>query len=516
MFCGVCGLKNDDSARYCASCGAQLSGSAPAPPVSSAVPAPADAPPIVDAPSVAVPAPAAPTVAAPETLVAGYRLAGMGDRLIAIILDSILLVAVYAVTGMAVAARMGGVTDNGFSLSGTPAILAMGATVIVGFFYFWLCEGSAGATLGKAIAGIQVRNKAGGPCGIMPSLIRNLLRIVDGLAVYLVGFLIAIFSKLRQRLGDHVAGTVVVANKVGVASRVVLVILWFVVIGGGLAGAYLIHKDAPELAAVSALPSTIPMTTTGRLKAGNFAFVVSNGGPERPSAPYKAGETIFLKYDVVGFARDQQGAPNLLFNLVALDPNGTPIHEAWKTQFNQPIARNTPVNGTLGLELPTFAPAGAYRIDIKVHDQVKNVDLELKPGFQVDAPAVAPPHGLEIRDFQLSLSREGPPESTPVLEGGGTLYMKCKVFGLQFQGDRVSAKMALKVIAPDGSVLLDKPDFVDLSASLYYHPAAFWMPVTGHLTIPSSLEKGTYTEQYTVVDNISNQTVTQEAKFELK
>ena len=55
----------------------------------------------------------------------------MGDRLIATILDSIFLGAVFAVIGMYIAARMGGVTDSGFSLNGTPAALAMGATLLV-------------------------------------------------------------------------------------------------------------------------------------------------------------------------------------------------------------------------------------------------------------------------------------------------------------------------------------------------------------------------------------------------
>ena len=167
----------------------------------------------------------------------------MGDRLIATILDSIVLVVTYAVIGTATAARLGGITDNGFSLTGGPAGVAIGGTLFAGFLYFWLAEGSFGATLGKGIIGIQVRENAGRLCGMKAALIRNLLRIFDAVGMYLVGFLIAIFSKRRQRLGDHVADTVVVEREPGKAVRAILVLVWFATISAGLAGAYLVHRS---------------------------------------------------------------------------------------------------------------------------------------------------------------------------------------------------------------------------------------------------------------------------------
>ena len=53
--------------------------------------------------------------------------------------------------GTATAARLGGITDSGFSLTGGPAAVAIGGTLFAGFLYFWLAEGSFGATLGKGI-----------------------------------------------------------------------------------------------------------------------------------------------------------------------------------------------------------------------------------------------------------------------------------------------------------------------------------------------------------------------------
>jgi len=542
MFCGSCGSPVAEGVRFCGNCGKPTAPASPAEatPVQSATPFPAT--PMQAAPSgqaavpiqatasfqAAAPAPAfapppppaAPLqdVGSPASLIGGFRLAGMGERLVAAILDMIVVGIIFAVAGMAIAARLGGATDSGFSLNGMPALITIGITCIAGFLYYWLAEGLFGATLGKGITGIQVREKTGARCNMKGSLIRNLLRIVDAVGVYLVGFLIAIFSKARQRLGDHVAGTIVVERNTPKALRIGLVIVWFAMIAGGLTCAYLIHRTAPEMVTGEfvALPSTIPMTATGRLTVGNFAFTEGKGGPARAAALYKPGDNVFIKYDVAGFARDAGGVPHLHFLLTALDPAGVPLHEPWTIRFSQPLDRGAPVNGTLGLTVPSFAPPGAYKIVTKVSDEVSNANLEMTPAFQVDAPAVAVPHGPEIRDLQLSRSENGPPETDPGFETGATVYMTCNVFGLQFQNDRTNASMNHKVFGPDGKVLLDTPGFVDLSESSYYRPATYRVHVHSQITIPSGMMKGVYTDQYSVVDSVSNQTITQEAKFEVR
>jgi uncharacterized RDD family membrane protein YckC len=58
------------------------------------------------------------------------------------------------------------------------------------------------------------------------SLIRNLFRLIDGLAGYLLAFLVASFSRSRQRLGDHLANTVVVENDLSTRWRLLVTTLW--------------------------------------------------------------------------------------------------------------------------------------------------------------------------------------------------------------------------------------------------------------------------------------------------
>ena len=80
----------------------------------------------------------------------------------------------------------------------------------VAFLYYWLAEAFLGGTLGKLVLGLRVRMSDGSSLKVLPSFIRNLLRVIDGLFFYLVADFLIWFSPERQRLGDRVAGTVVV------------------------------------------------------------------------------------------------------------------------------------------------------------------------------------------------------------------------------------------------------------------------------------------------------------------
>ncbi|GAA0249527.1 hypothetical protein GCM10009000_077190 [Halobacterium noricense] len=67
-----------------------------------------------------------------------------------------------------------------------------------------------GYTIGKRLFGIRVVQENGTPCTLGSSVVRNLLEIIDGLFYYLIGFISMAMTDKRQRLGDRVAGTVVV------------------------------------------------------------------------------------------------------------------------------------------------------------------------------------------------------------------------------------------------------------------------------------------------------------------
>ena len=66
-------------------------------------------------------------------------------------------------------------------------------------------------TPGKKSQGIYVCHDDGTPITLSASMIRNLLRVADFLPfMYLVGVFSVLFNRKSQRIGDMVAGTMVV------------------------------------------------------------------------------------------------------------------------------------------------------------------------------------------------------------------------------------------------------------------------------------------------------------------
>lgn len=83
-------------------------------------------------------------------------------------------------------------------------------SIFIVFGYYALFEGVLGWTPGKFLTGLRVVQKDGISCGIGRALIRNILRIVDGLGLYLVAAIFVWCTSKNQRMGDLVAGTLVV------------------------------------------------------------------------------------------------------------------------------------------------------------------------------------------------------------------------------------------------------------------------------------------------------------------
>ncbi len=78
------------------------------------------------------------------------------------------------------------------------------------YLYYCLSEALAGATLGKRLMNIRVVKIDGSPCGQSASAVRNLVRFLDALFFWWLGAIFMLATKRRQRLGDLLAGTMVV------------------------------------------------------------------------------------------------------------------------------------------------------------------------------------------------------------------------------------------------------------------------------------------------------------------
>jgi uncharacterized RDD family membrane protein YckC len=148
----------------------------------------------------------------PEKSVLTFRLATIGSRIMAVLLDLIILMAVlFGITfilaiAMGVAGEGGGEMFAGVMM----VIMSLGP-----FLYFILLEGLwNGQTIGKKALGIRVRMTDGTPITFGAALGRNLLLPADLMpGTGFVG-LLAMFTNVKcQRLGDLVANTIVLHER---------------------------------------------------------------------------------------------------------------------------------------------------------------------------------------------------------------------------------------------------------------------------------------------------------------
>ena len=164
-------------------------------------------------PSVPTPTPVVSPPAAP--FVPAYPVASLVTRFGAAIVDLLILLAIALVVAIplgiytAVAAlSFGGLGPWAGVLWGPFALL----TFVVWILYFSYFESTSGQTVGKRLLHLRVVSlRTARPPDFTHALVRSVLRIVDWLpALYLVGFLVALVTPQKQRLGDLIAETLVV------------------------------------------------------------------------------------------------------------------------------------------------------------------------------------------------------------------------------------------------------------------------------------------------------------------
>jgi uncharacterized RDD family membrane protein YckC len=144
-----------------------------------------------------------------------YRYAGLVARFVAAFIDLIVLLVITIIVTLpfglmaAAWALTPGAPGAWFGLLYGPFTLLMFGLWIL---YFTYLEATSGQTLGKRLLNLRVVDPATGrPPSFEKSFVRSILRIVDWLPfLYLLGFIIALVTERKQRLGDLAAGTIVV------------------------------------------------------------------------------------------------------------------------------------------------------------------------------------------------------------------------------------------------------------------------------------------------------------------
>jgi hypothetical protein len=91
--------------------------------------------------------------------------------------------------------------------------------------------------------------------------------------------------------------------------------------------------------------------------------------------------------------------------------------------------------------------------------------------------------------------------------------MRWKVLGVAARDERINVRIALRVVAPDGKTAFDEPNYAVVDDTLFYRPPTLFLPISGHLTLPSGAPKGVYTGHFEVSDNVAGVRIEHTAKL---
>ncbi|MFZ3587769.1 RDD family protein [Bacillus sp. DJP31] len=153
----------------------------------------------------------------PEFVSIQFQPAGLGSRASAFIIDSLLLLVinVLIIVGLIFSLNAQSLILFWAEMGSVPVAIAIIAIFILNWGYFFAFEFfSGGRTLGKKWMGLRVIQDNGHSLTLLSSFIRNLLRIIDSLpASYFLGMIMIFFHSKHKRIGDLVAGTIVVHER---------------------------------------------------------------------------------------------------------------------------------------------------------------------------------------------------------------------------------------------------------------------------------------------------------------
>jgi len=196
MFCTRCGLRIEEGARFCPSCGQSV--------------------------EVSIPVPTSPAGASVGAPVGSVVYAGFWLRVVAHIIDQlilgiplfiVMLVLIMLAGGFRIMARRGeiGAPDaafvGGFILT---ILLGIAILVVAQWLYFAAMESSARqATFGKAAMSLRATDLEGGQLTFKHATGRFFAKIITGLIPLGIGYIMAGFTEKKQALHDMIAGTLV-------------------------------------------------------------------------------------------------------------------------------------------------------------------------------------------------------------------------------------------------------------------------------------------------------------------
>lgn len=195
------------------------------------------------------------TIPTPEGVALELTLAGLGSRAVAGAVDLVF-------KGLAVLALLFALIGGFGATAALVIVPAAGLTMILYDVCFETLRG--GRTPGKSLSGLRVVRSSGRPVDLSASMIRNVLRLIDGMPLFYLPTMVSVVATDRnQRPGDLAADTVVIRERHAIDSA--RPAAW----GAPVAAGAPVHAAAGASWDVSAIPAEELATVRAFLERRN-------------------------------------------------------------------------------------------------------------------------------------------------------------------------------------------------------------------------------------------------------
>lgn len=275
--------------------------------------------------------------------------------------------------------------------------------------FFWAgVQTATQTTPGHWLCGYVCVLETGAPIGLPQGLLRTLLAPVD----LLIGPLALALSPRRQRIGDMIAGTLVIHRQRNLRGALSLLVVLATLAGGGVLARHnprtMLNPEARWNDPVTwfnqeftftfiprtAMAPILPVRTAPKEPFQISGFFFAEGSPDntRQPAVFVPGETVFLVFDVRGFAmRDQKVW--IQEDLAVRYPDGTyGLRQENIIDHNQIKRLPGPLVLKNNIQLPDGIPDGQYTVFITLRDKLVDVTpIVYSEHFRVKGGVSLPP-----------------------------------------------------------------------------------------------------------------------------
>lgn len=464
----------------------------------------------------------------------GLNIGTLRDRVASALFDLFLLGYLYVATALGYNFLVWREMFRPIPFGGNHGLIFHSLFGLLLFLYFFISEGVFFTSPGKFLARLSVRDPFGRPASLLSIAIRNFLRPIDLILGIFPLWLLLEKSSNQQRLGDLLAGTIVMKHLGRAPQRIpvtgytasgslrlltgmfdlVLAIAW---IGGFLLW---IDHDRPVLSLL--VIGLIPIAyffwhmmwegwfqTTFGLWLGGLKIVGEDGTP-------------------IGFS---QAFLRALFRLFDTNPAGwATLFLSQKNQRPSDLAAATVVVHTkrswntlvaMGISLALLAgvwsigfanPHNFFTPFFKL-DFLKTIFTIRVGGLERQGPSLERSRGLFVKKLTFLEEDRSTPRANSVFKPGERVFFSFDVVGFTVRDHEAWIQEDLTVRYPDHTIGFKKENIVDFHQRLKKPDQP--LEIVNTLVLPADAKAGNYTLVIVLTDKLANQKLTEQRLFQV-